>query len=151
MTDIAKPRFPRRNGPKRSAVTLGGSFHELLPLNPEQMISRFTLPECKSDWRRGRCDPLCHAKVNSSDKFTPPVRPRSYVWRKLSPKFTLEKRLIGYARFPPRADPRRRHQASDFIRYRRKNSKLSVVSSIVAKMMPSAVPGSSRRVGLRES
>jgi hypothetical protein len=49
--------------------------------------------------------------------------------------------------FPPEVDPRRRHQASDFIHYRRKNNKLSVVSIILAKMMPSAVPASSRRVG----
>jgi hypothetical protein len=47
--------------------------------------------------------------------------------------------------------PRRRHQAPDIINYRRKNSKLSVVSIIVAKVMPSAVPASSRRVGSRES
>ena len=39
--------------------------------------------------------------------------------------------------------------ASDFTRYRRKNSKLSVVSIFVAKMMPSAVLASSRRVGSR--
>jgi hypothetical protein len=41
--------------------------------------------------------------------------------------------------------------ASDFTRYRRKNSKLSVVSIIVEKMMPSAVLASSRRVGTRAS
>ena len=35
--------------------------------------------------------------------------------------------------------------------YRRNNSKLSVISIIVAKMIPSAVPASSRRVGSRES
>jgi hypothetical protein len=42
--------------------------------------------------------------------------------------------------------------ASDFTRYRsRKNSKLKVVSIIVAKKMPSAVLASSRRVGSRAS
>jgi hypothetical protein len=38
-----------------------------------------------------------------------------------------------------------------FTDYRRKNSKLGVVSIIVANMMPSVVPASSPRVGSRES
>jgi hypothetical protein len=40
---------------------------------------------------------------------------------------------------------------SDFIDSRRKNSKLSVISIIVAKTILSAVPASSWRVGSRES
>jgi hypothetical protein len=40
----------------------------------------------------------------------------------------------------PKPPSRRRHKRQIFIHYRRKNSKLSVVSIIVAKMMPSAVP-----------
>ena len=48
----------------------------------------------------------------------------------------------------PRTDFRR---SVRFYRHRRKNSKLSVVSIIVANMMPSAVLASSRRVGSRVS
>ena len=114
--------------PAMRACALSSSPPPVRPGSAGQFVanSKIAPPSCQPQY-----------KVNSA---TVPNFAGTVVW--------LLQKSGAKVGIPPRADFR---SSVRFYRDRRENSKLSVVSLIVAKMMPSAVLASSRRVGSRAS